>query len=231
MLSSPASRMILTIAVTAIALALSTPTGLDGAESDLWTTHSAPDPVSAEWPFTVTVVYGNDGPDPATSAYVNSYFTAPMGLDVFIDDVIFGSGVLYDTIQASAEGTDTLGNAPVLYWDDYFCEELLFQLMMEIKKLRDEGITAAEETRIKNQIKGNLVLSLESSNSHMSRIARQEIYFGKYLSVDDVIRGVDRVTADDIARLSRDLFARENLALSILGPLNRSDLPDGLLDI
>ena len=103
--------------------------------------------------------------------------------------------------------------------------------MMEIKKLRDEGITAAEETRIKNQIKGNLVLSLESSNSHMSRIARQEIYFGKYLSVDDVIRGVDRVTADDIARLSRDLFARENLALSILGPLNRSDLPDGLLDI
>jgi hypothetical protein len=120
--------MILTIAVTAIALALATPAGLDGAESDLWTTHSAPDPVAAGWPFTVTVGYGNNGPDPATSAFVNSYFTAPMGLDVFIDDLIFGSGLLYDTIQASAQGTDTLGNAPVLYWDDYFCEELLFQL-------------------------------------------------------------------------------------------------------
>ncbi|MDA8098420.1 MAG: pitrilysin family protein, partial [Nitrospiraceae bacterium] len=51
-------------------------------------------------------------------------------------------------------------------------------IIKEIRKLRDEGITPAEETRVKNQIKGNLVLSLETSNSHMSRIARQEIYFG-----------------------------------------------------
>jgi predicted Zn-dependent peptidase len=104
-------------------------------------------------------------------------------------------------------------------------------IMKEIRKLRDEGITEAEETRIKNQIKGNLVLSLESSNSHMSRIARQEIYFGKYLSVDDVIKGVDKVTAGDISRVCKELFARDNIALSILGPLNRSDLPDGLMDI
>ena len=104
-------------------------------------------------------------------------------------------------------------------------------IMKEIKKIKDEGITPAEETRVKNQIKGNLVLSLESSNSHMSRIARQEIYFGKYLSVDDIIKAVDKVTAGQIHRIAQQLFTPENLALSILGPLTKADVPDEVLEI
>lgn len=109
--------------------------------------------------------------------------------------------------------------------------EAIKLIIMEIRKLRDEGITSAEEARVKNQIKGNLVLSLESSNSHMSRLARQEIYFGKYLSVDEVLKSVDRVSAGDIGRIAGELFQRANLSLTILGPLSKSDLPDGILDI
>jgi predicted Zn-dependent peptidase len=104
-------------------------------------------------------------------------------------------------------------------------------IVKEIRKIRDEGITQAEETRVKNQIKGNLVLSLESSNSHMSRLARQEIYFGKYFSMDDVIKAVDRITADDIHRVARQIFTRETIALSILGPLTKADIPEDILDI
>ena len=100
-------------------------------DSDLWNTHSAPDPVSLGSEFTVTVGYGNLGPDTAVSAYINSYFTAPMGMDVFIADLVAGDGAIYDAIQATAEGTDTLGNAPLLFWDDYFCEDLLFQLQRD----------------------------------------------------------------------------------------------------
>ncbi len=104
-------------------------------------------------------------------------------------------------------------------------------VLKELKKIKDEGITPAEELRVRNQIKGNLVLSLESSNSHMSRIARQEIYFGKYISVDDIIKGVDKVTSGDVQRLARQLFARENISLSILGPLSRTDVPDSVLEL
>jgi predicted Zn-dependent peptidase len=104
-------------------------------------------------------------------------------------------------------------------------------IVKEIRKIRDEGITPAEEARVKNQIKGNLVLSLESSNSHMSRIARQEIYFGKYFSVDDVIRAVDRITATEIHRVASQVFTRETIALSILGPLAKADIPEDILDI
>ncbi len=104
-------------------------------------------------------------------------------------------------------------------------------IVKEIRKLRDEGITPAEEMRVKNQIKANLVLSLESSNSHMSRIARQEIYFGKYFSVDDIIHAVDEVTATDINRIARQIFTRETVALSILGPLAKDDVPEDILDL
>jgi predicted Zn-dependent peptidase len=101
----------------------------------------------------------------------------------------------------------------------------------EFKKIKEEGITPAEEARVKNQIKGSLVLSLESSNSHMSRLARQEIYFGKYLSMDDIIKGVEKVTAEQVRHLAQQLFSSENLSLTILGPLSKADVPDSVLEI
>ena len=103
--------------------------------------------------------------------------------------------------------------------------------MKEFKKIKDEGISSAEELRVKNQIKGNLILSLESSNSHMSRIARQEIYFGKYLSMDDIIKGVENVTRERVQQLAQQLFAPENISLTILGPLTKADVPDSILEI
>jgi predicted Zn-dependent peptidase len=109
--------------------------------------------------------------------------------------------------------------------------EVVRLVVKEMKKIKEEGITAAEELRVKNQIKGSLILSLESSNSHMSRLARQEIYFGKYLSMDDIIKGVEKVTAEHVQRLAQQLFTRENIALTILGPLGRADVPDSALEI
>jgi len=109
--------------------------------------------------------------------------------------------------------------------------EVVRLVIKEFRKIKDEGITPAEETRVRNQIKGSLVLSLESSTSHMSRLARQEIYFGKYLSMDDIIKGVEKVTAEQVQRLAGQLFTRENISLTILGPLSKTDVPDGVLEI
>jgi predicted Zn-dependent peptidase len=104
-------------------------------------------------------------------------------------------------------------------------------VLKEFKKIKEEGITPAEETRVKNQIKGSLVLSLESSNSHMSRLARQEMYFGKYLSMDDIIKGVEKVTAEQVQRLAQQLFSSENLSLTMLGPLSKAEVPDAVLEM
>jgi predicted Zn-dependent peptidase len=121
------------------------------------------------------------------------------------------------TVYAGTDPTNTL--------------EVLRLVTRELKKIKDEGITQAEEMRVKNQIKGALVLSLESSNSHMSRLARQEIYFGKYISIDDIIKGVEKVTSEQVQLLAQQLFTRENISLAILGPLSRADVPDSVLEI
>ncbi len=121
------------------------------------------------------------------------------------------------TVYAGADPTNAL--------------EVVRLVIREFKKIKEEGITPAEESKVKNQIKGNLILSLESSNSHMSRIARQEIYFGKYLSIDDIVKGVEKVTAVQVQDLARQLFVRENIALTILGPLSGADVPDSVLEI
>jgi predicted Zn-dependent peptidase len=106
--------------------------------------------------------------------------------------------------------------------------EVVRLVLKEFKQIKNQGITSAEENRVKNQIKGSMVLSLESSNSHMSRIARQEIYYGKYLSMDDIIKGVENVTKDQVQRLAQQLFTRDNIALAILGPLDKTDLSDAI---
>jgi predicted Zn-dependent peptidase len=109
--------------------------------------------------------------------------------------------------------------------------EVVRLVIREFRRLKEEGISPAEETRVINQIKGSLVLSLESSSSHMSRLARQEIYFGKYLSMDDIIKGVEKVTAERVHHLAQQLFTRENISLAILGPLTKADVPEGVLEI
>jgi hypothetical protein len=119
-------RWLVTIALFAVGTGIGQ--GAGAAESDVWTTHTVSEPVIAGVPFTVVVGYGNHGPAPATSAFINSYFVPPMGLDVVIDDLMSGSGVVFEAIRSPAQGTDTFGNTPHLFWDDDTCEELFFQL-------------------------------------------------------------------------------------------------------
>jgi predicted Zn-dependent peptidase len=109
--------------------------------------------------------------------------------------------------------------------------EVVRLVVKEFRKIKDEGITPAELQRVKNQIKGSLLLSLESSNSHMSRIARQEIYFGKYLSIDEIIKSVEKVNREQVQQLARQLFAAEHCSLAILGPLGRAEVPDSVMEL
>ena len=109
--------------------------------------------------------------------------------------------------------------------------EVVRLVMKEFRKIKDEGITPAEEERVKNQIKGNLVLSLESSSSHMSRIARQEMYYGKHISVEDILKGVESVTRAQVQNVARQLFDREHISLAMLGPISKSDVPAAVMEV
>jgi len=90
----------------------------------------------------------------------------------------------------------------------------------EFHNMKAEPITEEELRRAKDHLIGSLVLSLESSTARMSNHARQEIYFGRYCSTDEITRAIERVTREEIQDLARDLLRPEKIAVAVLGNLN-----------
>jgi predicted Zn-dependent peptidase len=88
----------------------------------------------------------------------------------------------------------------------------------EFDRVAEEGVPAEELQSVKAQLKGNLLLGLESTTNQMTRLARAEIYSGRYVSVDELIACVDRITEADVKRLAREVVARDSLCLVALGP-------------
>ncbi len=91
-------------------------------------------------------------------------------------------------------------------------------LKEEIRRLRDEPIPANELGRTKNQLKGSLMLGLESTSSRMNRLANMEIYLSRYYSLDEVLEGIAQVTSAGIQQLAADLFELDQLTLTVIRP-------------
>jgi predicted Zn-dependent peptidase len=97
--------------------------------------------------------------------------------------------------------------------------EVLDLTIAELARIKNEPVAEEDLKRAKDQIKGNMVLGLESSSSRMSSLARQQMYHGRFFSADEITAEVDRVAAADLLRLARQLFHPEALTLTLLGNL------------
>ena len=107
--------------------------------------------------------------------------------------------------------------------------EVLALTLAEYTRLKQEPVTDEELKRAKDQSKGNMVLGLESSGSRMSNLARQQMYHGRFFSVDDITSEIDAITTADIQRLAQQLLDSDQMALTLLGNLgtlkiDRADL-------
>ncbi len=92
--------------------------------------------------------------------------------------------------------------------------------MLEFRQLRDELVPAEELRRAKDHLKGSLALSLESTSSRMSNLARQELFFGQFFTVDEMVESIEKVTAQEIQQIAQDFFGHKQVGLSVLGRLN-----------
>ncbi|MCG3117974.1 MAG: putative zinc protease [bacterium] len=97
-------------------------------------------------------------------------------------------------------------------------EQATALLRQELRKLRDDQVAAAELQRTISQLKGSLMLGLESTSSRMSRLAKMEIYLGEYVTLDEVCAGIENVTAGQIQQLAQELFADERMTSTIIRP-------------
>src|ERR1700729_1548984 len=98
-------------------------------------------------------------------------------------------------------------------------EKVLRLTLEELRRLKEETVSEAELKRAKDQLKSNMVIGLESSGSRMSNLARQQMYFGRFFGVDEIIEEIEAVTIADIQDLAQRLFRPEAIALTLLGNL------------
>jgi predicted Zn-dependent peptidase len=107
--------------------------------------------------------------------------------------------------------------------------EVLELTLAELGRMKDEPVAEDDLKRAKDQIKGNMVLGLESSSARMSSLARQQMYHGRFFSAEEITAEVERVTAADVQRLAKELFVPEKLALTLLGNLGGMEIGRGEL--
>ncbi|MBI4514386.1 MAG: insulinase family protein [Deltaproteobacteria bacterium] len=108
-------------------------------------------------------------------------------------------------------------------------EEVVAVICAEMRKLAETGLAPAELVRVKNQLKGNMLLGLESSDARMNRVARNEIYFGHDIAPEEVAACIDATANDEIIALARRLLQPGELAMALLGDLKGHALDAAVL--
>ena len=98
--------------------------------------------------------------------------------------------------------------------------EVIDLILAEFRNLKEIPISEEELTRAKDQLKGNILMGLESSNARMANLARQEMYFQQFYSVDEIIARIEEVNADQVQAMAQRLFEPERIAVTLLGRLD-----------
>src|SRR5258707_4985064 len=93
-------------------------------------------------------------------------------------------------------------------------------VVSEFHKLKAEPVPEEELRLSKDQLKGSLMLSLESSSARMSNLARQEMYFDHFYGLDELIQKIEGVTAEELKELANHFFQTKNVAVTNFGNLN-----------
>jgi len=105
---------------------------------------------------------------------------------------------------------------------------VLQTILREMKKLSEDSLKPKELRAAKEQLKGNLLLSLESTDSRMSRLAKNELYFSRYISTEEIIEGIEKVASEEVSVLAQRMLRPESFSLTVLGPVTEKVIPQNL---
>jgi predicted Zn-dependent peptidase len=92
-------------------------------------------------------------------------------------------------------------------------------VVKEFRSLKQDPIPAEELRRAKDHLKGSLMLGLESTSSRMANLARQELFFGRFFTLDELSESIEAVTAEEVGEVARDCFDSRHIAVTVLGRL------------
>ncbi|MBK6909945.1 MAG: insulinase family protein [bacterium] len=127
-------------------------------------------------------------------------------------------GIAYAVYSYADSLSDTGYFGVYLATDKARVERAREMVIVELKDLQDRPLTKAELEEIKIQFKGGLMLGLENTSSRMMRLARMEIYSGRYVPLDEISEKIDAVTPKKVQAIAVKLFDPSNLVTSLLEP-------------
>jgi predicted Zn-dependent peptidase len=107
--------------------------------------------------------------------------------------------------------------------------EVLRLIMAELAEIKTNLASPEDLKRTKDHLKGSLILGLESTNSRMSNLARQQIYFHRFPAIEETLDAIDAVTAEDVRNVARELFVPEKIGVAILGALPKFKLDKSMV--
>jgi predicted Zn-dependent peptidase len=110
-------------------------------------------------------------------------------------------------------------------------DEAISEILNQFKLIRDKRISAKELRKAKDFMRGNTVLSMESSGAQASFFAGQELYENRILTLDEIFVKIEAVTAEDIQRVAKDIFRPEKLNLALIGPFKDKSKFEKILKI
>lgn len=99
----------------------------------------------------------------------------------------------------------------------------------EFRSLKESLVSEEELRRAKDHLKGSLMLSLESTSSRMSNLARQEMYFNHFYTLDELLVSIEKVTREELLSIAREFFRTDLIAVTVLGNLNGFSLTRDVL--
>src|SRR3989344_4006760 len=110
-------------------------------------------------------------------------------------------------------------------------EKAVETILAELRKIKKQKVSAAELKKAKSFIKGNMTLALETSDEIANHAASTMINIGRVRPLEEILKGIDSVSANDIQRVARDLFQTNTLNLAIIGPRARKEQLSALLRV
>lgn len=103
-------------------------------------------------------------------------------------------------------------------------KEVIRLIINEFKKMKSSLCLEKEVNKAKEQLKGSLILSLENTANRMERLAKQELYFERQWTTDEIMAMIDNVKISDISELANMMFKKDYLSLALIGNIRKEEL-------
>jgi len=158
-------------------------------------------------------------------------YTGPDRYATYVLNAILGAGMssrLYRRMRDEAGWVYEIGSnyhpygqAGLFLVEGFTTPENLLPVMeatvAELIQLLSEPVTAEELWRAKEYLRGEILIGAEASNTRMSQLATQELYFGRFLPLEELVEGVRSISAEQIQALAAEMFQPGRLAISTVG--------------